>query len=157
VEQVGGLIGHEEFGAVGGSEDERACVAETADGFGVFGRDVPLVEEAADLAAVAGGRDRGFYGHGKAMQGSARAFGRVQPVRLAADSLGVEIDECVQGGVEALDLLNVGFGEFSDGDLAGLQKFQLRGSGLVDKSSHFLRTGGGAEFRSSSGVAGLDR
>ena len=54
VQQVRGFVGHQELGAVGRAQNQRARGAQPRDHDRVLAWDVALVEQAADLAAIAG-------------------------------------------------------------------------------------------------------
>jgi len=124
VEEVLGLVGHEELRAVGGSENDGAGVEKTVDDDGVAAGDGAAVEGAADFAAIAGDGDRGFDGDRKAGERAG-----LDVCGACTDAVGIEVDKGVELGVEALDLLDVGFGEFEGGDFLLLEKFELLRSG----------------------------
>ncbi len=125
MQQVRGFVGHEEFWAVGGAQDQRSRGAETRDDDSIFARDFALMEEAADFAAVACGGDGGLHRDRKSVQGAAGCARRVHLPRLRTNTLGIEVGEGVEGGIEAFDLRDVGFGQFHYADVTRAQQFQL--------------------------------
>ncbi len=120
MEEVVGLVSHEELGAVCRSEDDGSFVAEASYAYGIVRWDVAAMEEAADLAAVAGGGDRRFDGDGEAGE-----FAGARVAGLFTDAIGVEVDKGVEDGVEAFDAEDVFFGELQGGDLAVAEELEL--------------------------------
>ena len=72
VEEVVGLVGHQELGAVGDAEDDGSGRAKAADSFGIVGRNEIAVEEATAFAAVTGNGDGGLDGEGEAVECASR-------------------------------------------------------------------------------------
>ncbi len=105
--------------------------AQSGDDQRVLLREFALVEQAADFAlhaAVAmedltvtgrpkSGRRDGFHAMASCLRARART-------RSASKST-----KRVERGIEALDLADVRFGQFNDGDLAGAQQFSCRTAG----------------------------
>jgi len=82
------------------------------------------VERAADFAAAAGDGDGGFDGDAETGERAGAAI-----TSLLAHAVGIEVDESVQPGIEALDLRDVGVRELGGRDFLPLKKLQLLGGG----------------------------
>jgi len=121
VQIVLGDVGHEVLRAVRGAEDDCSRLPKARHNRRVFAGDAALVRQAADLATMAGGRDRGLHRYWKSGEGALGFLGRS---RLLADSLRVEIDQGVDLRVQALNLADVLVRQFECGNLPGLQENQ---------------------------------
>ena len=136
VKQVRSLIGHQELGAIGGAQDERTRRSQARDNNGVFAGDVAAVQKAADFAEITRRRDRRLDRDWKTVKRATRRRGFVHDPGLRTDAFGVEVDERVELRVEALDLADVGFGKFGDGDFARTQQLQVPHRGEENDVSH---------------------
>jgi hypothetical protein len=87
--------------------------------------DLALVQQAANLASAARGRNRRLDGHRQTMQCAARFSLRVEPARLHPHALGIEVSKCVELWIQPLDLLDVSLGQFSHGNLSRAQQLKL--------------------------------
>ena len=156
MEQVGGLVGHEEFGAVGGAQDQSAGGAQPRYDHGIVARDVALVQQAADFALIPRGGDGGLDGNGKAKQRTREQFPasascEARPVR---DVLRIEVGKGVEARIQALDLRDVRFGELGDGDRPERSSSSCCVAGLRTTSFMALFDGTAGRRQSSAGVDG---
>src|ERR1019366_4447292 len=95
---------------------------------------------------------RRFYRDGKAVQWAARAVKFIETAGLGADTIRVEVGECVQLRIEPGDLLNVRFGQIDNGQLATAQKFQLSNCRFQNYIAHGRSAALIAGASSSAGV-----
>jgi hypothetical protein len=114
VEQVLGLIGHQELGAVGGAEDDGASREQAVDQDGVRIRNEAAMDGAAGFAAIPGDSDRGFDGD---RQAGERTGAEARDLRPHA--VGVEVDQGVELRIEPPDLCDVLVEEFASCSVAG--------------------------------------
>jgi hypothetical protein len=63
MEQVRGLIRHQEFRTIGRAQNQRSCCAQPRHHDGILNRNLALVQQAANLSSEARGRNRRFDGH----------------------------------------------------------------------------------------------
>jgi hypothetical protein len=137
VEQIGGFVGHQEFRTVGGAENERSGCTKPGYDDCVFLRDVALAEETADLAFETGRSDGGLDRYGQAVKRAARFLrDRLKAGSMGANVVGVEVGKDVEGRIEAGYLMEMGFGEIADGDLAGAEELKLPDRRLKHELRH---------------------
>ncbi len=111
-----------------------------------------MLQQAADFAFVAGGRDGRLDRDGQAVQRAACDLSRrIEASRLCADAFRIEVGEGIQLRIEPLDLRDVRFGQFGDGDLAGAQQFKLLHGRLQHDVVHGLAAGDCRRMRRLSG------
>jgi hypothetical protein len=168
VEQVGCFIGHQEFGAIRCSKNQRTRSAQAAHDDGVFCGNFALAEQAADLAFEAGRGYGGLDRYGQAVEWSSQLVGDgFEAGCIGADAVGVEIGEDIEDRVETGYLVEVGLGEVTHGDFAGSKEFKLPDRRLKHELTHgwadpvedlaaaeFAALPPGAFIRSSAGVDG---
>ena len=114
VQQVRGLIGHQKLGAVGRAQNQRARRAQPRHHHRIFVRNIALVQQAADLAAIACRGDRRLHGDRKAMQRPARLWRCIELPRLRAHASASKSTSAFELRIQPLDLPDVRFGQFGD-------------------------------------------
>ncbi len=130
VEEILCLVGHEELGAVGGAEDDGAGGEQAVDEDRIFVGNGAAMNGAAEFAAIAGDSNGGFDRDGKAGE---RAWADARG--LSARAGGVEVNQGVELGIEALDLCDVLVEEFARRDGAAPQEGKLFG-GRAEGDGH---------------------
>src|SRR6202041_1870912 len=126
------------FRAVGGSNNKRSGGPQTRHRHCVLTRGVASVEQAADLAAQAARGDRGLDGNGQTEQRPSLVVAAPGLVEAGSDTdaLGIEVDQSIQLRIQALDLADVRFGEFNNGDRTAAQQLQLTDGRLEHQAVH---------------------
>jgi len=112
VEQIICHVSHEVLRTIGGAENYRSRLPQTSHNRRVFGGDTAAVHQAADLAAMAGGRDGRLHRYWKAgerPERDGRAVNRPRPLTYA---LRIEIYQGIDLGIQPLDLADVFVGQF---------------------------------------------
>ncbi len=137
MEEIVGLVGHEEFRAVGGAQNQCSGGAQASDDNCVFARDTSFIDQAADFAFVPGCGDGGFDGDGQTVERGVGARLCFEAARFGADSVWIEVGESVETRIETRNLRDVGFGELGDGDAAGAQQLKLLRRGTEKDVAHF--------------------
>ena len=125
MEQVRSFVRHQELRAVGRAQNQCSRRAKPLHNQSIFSRNLALVQQAADFAAVTCGGNRRFNGDRQSVQGSARAVRRVELPRLRAHALRVEVGECIECRIQPLNLPDVGFGQLGHRDLTRAHKLKL--------------------------------
>ena len=127
VEEIVGLVGHQEFGIVGDAEDHGTGLAQAPNDLGISARKLAFVQQTAKLAAMAGHGDSGFNGDGESAQGAGeRMAGR------SSYALCIEIDQCVERGIQKLDATDVFFCEFKGRDIILAKQCKLLDGGTFN-------------------------
>ncbi len=84
MQQVRGLVRHQELRAVGRAQNQRSRRAQPRHHHGIFSRNLALVQQAANLAAVTRGRNRRLDGDRQAMQRRRAALASASSCRACA-------------------------------------------------------------------------